>query len=159
MEHNLKKLWITLLYTWNWHNIVHQQYLNLKKKRRYKQWGCTETQAGCPGHWKEAGRAAVHEERDKRLLDDMVGWYRSSVKVSDMGWTISSKFMCWSQNPQYPECDSIWRESFFLFFFNFTILFCHISIWIRHRYTRAPQPEPSSLLPWGILRQKEACRI
>ena len=37
----------------------------------------------------------------------------------------------------------------FLFFFNFTILywFCHISIWICHRYTRVPHPEPSSLLP------------
>ena len=34
-------------------------------------------------------------------------------------------------------------------FFNFTILywFCHISTWIRHRYTRVPYPEPSSLLP------------
>ena len=32
-------------------------------------------------------------------------------------------------------------------FFNFTILywFCHISTWIRHRYTRVPHPEPSSL--------------
>ena len=37
----------------------------------------------------------------------------------------------------------------FFFFFNFTILywFCHISTWIRHRYTRVPHPEPSSLLP------------
>ena len=25
--------------------------------------------------------------------------------------------------------------------------FCHISTWIRHRYTRVPHPEPSSLLP------------
>ena len=35
------------------------------------------------------------------------------------------------------------------FFFNFTILywFCHISTWIRHRYTRVPHPEPSPLLP------------
>ena len=35
------------------------------------------------------------------------------------------------------------------FIFNFTILywFCHISTWIRHRYTRVPHPEPSSLLP------------
>ena len=34
-------------------------------------------------------------------------------------------------------------------FFNFTILywFCHISTWIRHRYTRVPHPETSSLLP------------
>ena len=34
-------------------------------------------------------------------------------------------------------------------FFNFTILywFCHISTWIRYRYTRVPHPEPSSLFP------------
>ena len=33
--------------------------------------------------------------------------------------------------------------------FNFTILywFCHISTWIRHRYTCVPNPEPSSFLP------------
>ena len=37
----------------------------------------------------------------------------------------------------------------FILFFNFTILywFCHISTWIRHRYTRVLHPEPSSLLP------------
>ena len=36
---------------------------------------------------------------------------------------------------------------FFNLFFNFTILywFCHISTWIRHRYTHVPHPEPSSL--------------
>ena len=36
----------------------------------------------------------------------------------------------------------------FIIFFNFTILywFCHISKWIRHRYTCVPHPEPSSLL-------------
>ena len=35
----------------------------------------------------------------------------------------------------------------FLIFFNFTILywFCHISTWIRHRYTHVPHPDPSSL--------------
>ena len=35
----------------------------------------------------------------------------------------------------------------YFLFFNFTILywFCHISTWIRHRYTRVPHPEPSSL--------------
>ena len=34
----------------------------------------------------------------------------------------------------------------FYFIFNFTILywFCHISTWIRHRYTHVPYPEPSS---------------
>ena len=38
---------------------------------------------------------------------------------------------------------------YFILFFNFTILywFCQISTWIRHRYTRVPHPEPSSLLP------------
>ena len=38
---------------------------------------------------------------------------------------------------------------YFSLFFNFTILylFCHISKWIRHRYTCVPHPEPSSLLP------------
>ena len=37
----------------------------------------------------------------------------------------------------------------FFLFFNFTILywFCHISKWIRHRFTCVPHPEPSSLLP------------
>ena len=37
----------------------------------------------------------------------------------------------------------------YYFIFNFTILywFCHISTWIRHRYTRVPHSEPSSLLP------------
>ena len=36
---------------------------------------------------------------------------------------------------------------FFFLFFNFAILywFCHISTWIRHRYTCVPHPEPSSL--------------
>ena len=43
----------------------------------------------------------------------------------------------------------IFSSYFFILFFNFTILywFCHISTWIRHRYTRVPHPEPSSLLP------------
>jgi len=37
----------------------------------------------------------------------------------------------------------------FILFFKFTILywFCHISKWIRHRYTFVPHGEPSSLLP------------
>ena len=38
---------------------------------------------------------------------------------------------------------------YFFNFFNFTILylFCHVSTWICHRYTRVPHPEPFSLLP------------
>ena len=46
------------------------------------------------------------------------------------------------------------EESFyFILLFNFTILywFCHISTWIRHRYTCVPHPEPSSLLPPHII--------
>ena len=41
----------------------------------------------------------------------------------------------------------------FILLFNFTILywFCHISTWIRHRYTHAPHPERSSLLPPWII--------
>ena len=46
------------------------------------------------------------------------------------------------------------QHSYFIFFnlilfFNFTILywFCHISKWIRHRYTCVPRPEHFSLLP------------
>ena len=45
----------------------------------------------------------------------------------------------------------IWLIYFFFYilFFNFTILywFCHISTWIRHRYTHVPHPEPFSLIP------------
>ena len=39
------------------------------------------------------------------------------------------------------------KISNFILFFNYIILywFCHISTWIRHRYTRVPHPEPSSL--------------
>ena len=43
---------------------------------------------------------------------------------------------------------------FLILFFNFTILywFCHISTWIRHRHTRVPHPEPSSLKSAYIYR-------
>ena len=51
---------------------------------------------------------------------------------------------------------------YFILFFNFTILywFCHMSTWIRHRYTHVPHPEiyppvvhslPLSLLPLFLL--------
>ena len=41
------------------------------------------------------------------------------------------------------------KSCFFIYFFNYTILywFCHTSKWIRHRYTCVPHPEPSSLRP------------
>ena len=43
----------------------------------------------------------------------------------------------------------IFLIAFIFLFFNFTILywFCHVSTWIRHRYTCVPHPEPSFLLP------------
>ena len=34
MGYNLQKFWITMLYAWNWQNIVNQLYFNLKKKRK-----------------------------------------------------------------------------------------------------------------------------
>ena len=47
------------------------------------------------------------------------------------------------------EAHFIFFSIFLILFFNFTILywFCHISTWIRPRYTRVPHPELSSLLP------------
>ena len=55
--------------------------------------------------------------------------------------------------------DFFFFESFF-FFFKFTILywFCHISTWIRHRYTRVPHPEPPSLLPPCTLESPLDCK-
>ena len=42
----------------------------------------------------------------------------------------------------------IQNAKLFILFFYFAILhwFCHTSTWIRHRYTRAPHPDPSSPL-------------
>ena len=49
--------------------------------------------------------------------------------------------LCWQSD--------VFTFFYFILFFNFTILywFCHISTWIRHRYTRVPHPEPSTFLP------------
>ena len=48
-------------------------------------------------------------------------------------------------HPKIIEC--MFFKFNLILFFNFTILywFCHTSTWIRHRYTRVPHPEPSSL--------------
>ena len=63
----------------------------------------------------------------------------TSFTISYQGSTIFSFFLSFVLFIYY----------FFILFFNFTILywFCHISTWIRHRYTRVLHPEPSSLLP------------
>jgi len=66
----------------------------------------------------------------------------------NVSWIIK-KAECWRIDAFELQC---WRRLFFfnlILFFNFTILywFCHISKWIRHRYTCVPHPEPSSLLP------------
>ena len=67
--------------------------------------------------------------------------------------------MLWKCLDSLLLCVLLKRQDIFLFFFfhfiylilffNFTILywFCHISKWIRHRYTCVSHPEPSSLLP------------
>ena len=83
----------------------------------------------------------------KSLLQDWLGregdWVRKifleKVTFSPASWMMSR------------SCIQPFFFQFFLNFilFNFTILywFCHISKWIRHRYTCVPHPEPSSLLP------------
>ena len=72
----------------------------------------------------------------------------------DWGTSLSlSTFMHWRRKWQPTPVFFFFFPFFFPFFlilfFNFTILywFCHISKWIRHRYTLVPHPEPSSLLP------------
>ena len=70
------------------------------------------------------------------------GTYLLIVFLCD--WTIGILFIFSFQNMFF----LIYFIIIFLIF-NFTILywFCHISIWICHRYTRVPHREPSSLLP------------
>ena len=51
---------------------------------------------------------------------------------------------------QFSNNEQCWASFLFfnfILFLNFTILywFCHILKWIRHRHTRVPHPEPSSL--------------
>ena len=50
-------------------------------------------------------------------------------------------------NRELPDVQAAFFFNLFSLFFNFTILywFCHISTWIRQRYTHVPHPEPSSL--------------
>ena len=73
--------------------------------------------------------------------------------------TCQVTFKCWDFTFSYVEYfldfkdrefEKIYIHIFnFILFLNFTILywFCHISKWIRHRHTRVPHREPSSLLP------------
>ena len=70
-------------------------------------------------------------------------------------WELVSYFYVYTKNATFlfslhfnPPGSPIWISFFFfILFLNFTILyqFCHILKWIRHRYTRIPHPEPSSL--------------
>ena len=89
-----------------------------------------------------------------------------SLPGSSIHGILQAKILEWLAIP-FPRSSSWWRDPirvsstvgwrfFFFFFFianifflNFTVLywFCHTSTWIRHRYTCAPHPEPSSLLP------------
>ena len=60
----------------------------------------------------------------------------------------SSQPRDWTWVP-FVSCFGRWVLFFLILFLNFTILywFCHISKWIRHKYTCVPHLELSSLLP------------
>ena len=77
-------------------------------------------------------------------------------RLDDIQWLwVERSFFTRSTEPKVRDklkdtCrNTIFFNFFYAFFFNFTILywFCHISTWIRHRHTRVPHPDPSSLLP------------
>jgi len=100
-------------------------------------------------------------------------YFRNSSQVTQFllhFWGIHIKITCESNTawkcatlPHWTISWKLWRNFYFLLghlhelciflnfilFLNFTILywFCQILKWIHHRYTCAPHPEPSSLLP------------
>ena len=72
----------------------------------------------------------------------------SKVHFIEYGIWVTQDFILEYAAERYGYCQD--HHFFFhLLFLNFTILywFCQISKWICHRYTCAPHPEPSSLLP------------
>ena len=81
--------------------------------------------------------------------------YKSKFRaIKKLAWNLWAGWLMFYTLPV--KGDKLYQPtwSFFFFFliflvFNFTILywFCHTLTWICHRYTRAPHPEPSSLLP------------
>ena len=82
--------------------------------------------------------------------------WRSSAGVSTKGakkWNIELVMILGVVNSQLKILDIVLKRLEYHFLkkilFNFTILywFCHISKWIRHKYTCVPHPEPSTLLP------------
>ena len=76
--------------------------------------------------------------------------YQKSLRIQEK-WLPKPKSNEWTSLSINTFSGSLfWYHFFFnLILFNFTILywFCHISKWIRHRYTCVPHPEPSSLPP------------
>ena len=50
MEYNLQKYWITMLYTWNQHNIMQTNYTSIKEKSKYKTAAMQRAVGGCRRH-------------------------------------------------------------------------------------------------------------
>ena len=81
--------------------------------------------------------------------------YKSKFRaIKKLAWNLWAGWLMFYTLPV--KGDKLYQPTWrFFFFFNFTLLFnftilywfCHTSTWICHRYTRAPHPEPSSLLP------------
>ena len=83
----------------------------------------------------------------------MASWYSRDhllmTIINIKGRVCSSTYIRFSFMSFFFITQSFSLFLFFILFFNFTILywFCHISTWIRHRYTCVPHPETFSLLP------------
>ena len=60
-------------------------------------------------------------------------------------WMCLALFLFYKEDQSLPAFLSFFLFSFFLSFF--IVLVCHTSTWIRHGYTRVPNPEPPSHLP------------
>ena len=113
------------------------------------------------GHWHKGNIPAMEVARGPKWVpSDFFSSWCNSINASK--YVILSLFPALLQNTfnhkLFNTLTAIiqWgiqghRSYFFFFFnfilFNFTILywFCHISKWIRHRYTCVPHPEPFSL--------------
>ena len=85
---------------------------------------------------REGRRVAILQQLASVLRMSIEGWFTLGLIASLFAVQRTFEY---SPAPQFV----------LFYFFNFTILywFCHISTWIRHRYTRVPHLEPFSLLP------------
>ena len=83
---------------------------------------------------REGRRVAILQQLASVLRMSIEGWFTLGLIASLFAVQRTFEY---SPAPQFV----------LFYFFNFTILywFCHISTWIRHRYTCVPHPEPSLL--------------